>query len=494
MKRSKRQESSIIIYFSFYFILLLALIIFSVSTLYPKINKIEKKKETTNITYQELEELSKTGIGYWEFKNMLKQASLNSYQTELLNNVEVDFYNNSFKNDSNKDYLSYLEWKKSELNNPIDKEKFKIKENQIIKILPPYSESEVNWEEELLSDFKFINYIENILATFWLDYQNEIWITQLELLDEFSEAWKKSKLDTDIYFIPLELKIEGTKYNIINFIYFLENVWSININQNQLELHNQNEDKFLYRGVKIMLKNDEKLWSIKSEYNKYNIFENQLIDIQEIIFWEYIDNWESVNSDLTKTLAQNIKDTQWDEKISITLSLNFYVKWVQNIKIIDHIKWYITYFNTMKKVISKQMWVKTLNSLEKSILIKMNSSINEMNKELKNINKSIAKQEDLNKTLESVNKYTSILHTINGEIWYNIYISNFINEYNKLVAEKDLKIKNPTLFNYLESINKNIDWLLQPSSESNDSYKARLNNKKLFQKVIKFQKNIDLKK
>jgi cell division protein FtsL len=58
MKRSKRQESSIVIYFSFYFILLLALIIFSLSILYPKVRAIEEKKETTNTIFKDLKALT----------------------------------------------------------------------------------------------------------------------------------------------------------------------------------------------------------------------------------------------------------------------------------------------------------------------------------------------------------------------------------------------------------------------------------------------------
>jgi hypothetical protein len=39
-----------------------------------------------------------------------------------------------------------------------------------------------------------------------------------------------------------------------------------------------------------------------------------------------------------------------------------------------------------------------------------------MTKKLKDINKSVAKQENLNKTLQEVNTYTSILHSMNGEV------------------------------------------------------------------------------
>mgnify|MGYP007014084561 CR=1 FL=1 len=68
MKRSKRQENSIIIYFSFYFILLLGLIIFSISSLYPKVNEIEQKKEEVSNTYNTLTQLTKKGISFWDFK------------------------------------------------------------------------------------------------------------------------------------------------------------------------------------------------------------------------------------------------------------------------------------------------------------------------------------------------------------------------------------------------------------------------------------------
>ena len=493
MKRSKRQESAIMIYFSFYFILLLALIVFSISSLYPKITEIEAEKETTKTTYDTLVSLKKDGISFGDFNTMKSQASLNSYQNELLSAVDVNFYNESFDNTSNEDYLKYLENLKKELDNPVEQEKFKEKEDQIIKILPPYSEYDVNGENNLLSDFKFINYVENILATFGLDYKDEIWIKQLQILEEFSNNWEISALDTNIYYIPLSFDLEGSKYNIINFLYYLENVWNVKIAENELTLHSQNEDDFLYRGVKIMLKSDQKLSTIKSEYDNYNIFENQLIDIQSISFGEYIDSWEGTSSNTITSLATRLKETQWDETIKINLELNFYVKWVQNIKIITHIKSYIDYFNTTKSIITKQMSDNTLNSIEKNIVTKLNADIKEMSNKLKDITASISKQENLNETLSDVNKYTNVLHIMNEKIWYNVYISYFIDEYEKLLNKEDLKQTNITLFTYLESIESDIDSLQKTDVETLESYKNRLDNKQLFQKVIQFQKNIDLK-
>jgi hypothetical protein len=83
---------------------------------------------------------------------------------------------------------------------------------------------------------------------------------------------------------------------------------------------------------------------------------------------------------------------------------------------------------------------------------------------------------------------------MNGEVWYNVFISNFIWEYKKLSKDKKLESENWTLFTYITNIEKDVNWLYQSTAESKDSYNNRLNNKKLFQKVIQFQKNIELKK
>ena len=496
MKRSKRQESSIIIYFSFYFILLLGLIIYSFSVLYPKIIDIENKKEITKNTFEELDIITKKWINYWEFNTLKSVWSLNSYQKELLNSIDANFYNENLKNNTDKSYATFLEERLWELNNPIEKEKLKKKENQIINLLPPYSESDVNGEDNLLSDFKFINYIENLFATFWLEYDSEIWISEINLVEEFSETWKKSSLDTDIYYIPLNLSLEWTKYNMINFLYFIEYVWNIKIEENELNIHNQNNDNFLYRRVKILLKNDQPSASNYSNnyIENYNIFENQLIDIESIEFGEYLDGAEKPIIQDTQSIASRVKETQANEKISLDISLRFYIKWVQNIKIIDHLKLYITYFNTTKSLIAKQMWNKNLNTSEKNVIKAMQADINEMSQTLKTINLSISRQENLNESLKSAANYTNILHTMHSKMWYNIYVSNFINEYKKLMSDEKIKNDNQTLYNYLLSLETDIEWLKKTDSESDDNYKNRINNKKIFENVIQIQKNIELKK
>jgi hypothetical protein len=138
--------------------------------------------------------------------------------------IEPSFYTKHFKNDTNNTYLAFLEIKKEEFNNPILQQRFKQKQEQIVKLLPTYSEVHLEDNDNILSDFKFINYMEAILQTFSLDYSNEIGLNDVVLLEEYSENDSKSKLNTSIYYIPVGLDIKGTKYNIINFLYFLEKV------------------------------------------------------------------------------------------------------------------------------------------------------------------------------------------------------------------------------------------------------------------------------
>jgi hypothetical protein len=83
---------------------------------------------------------------------------------------------------------------------------------------------------------------------------------------------------------------------------------------------------------------------------------------------------------------------------------------------------------------------------------------------------------------------------MHSKMWYNVYISNFLTEYKKLLADPKIKSGNNNLYSYLQSIEKDIKGLTQSSSESLDSYNNRLNNKKIFQNVIQIQKNIELKK
>ena len=496
MERSKRQESSIIIYFSFYSLLLLVLIIFTFNVLYPRISIIEWKKDSTKSTYEWFLETKEQGLNYSEFISMKSKLKLTTYQEELFNNIEEEFYQNYLTNTTNELYSKFLENQLLEINNDDKKEEFAKKEEKIINILPPYSESNVNWANNLLSDFKFINYIENLFATFSLEYTNEIGISQIHLVEEFSETDNKSSLDTNIYYIPLTLWLEGTKYNMINFLYYIEHVWNINIQENEINIHNQNTDNFLYRTVKILLKNDIPTASNYTQnfIENYNIFENQLIDIESIEFREYLDESEISHTNETQSLATRVKENQANDKMTIDIKLRFYIKWVQNIKIIEHLNSYINYFNTTKLLVANQMWNKDLSNLELSRVKAIQSDINEMNSWLSDISVAIAKQENFNSVLKDVTNYTNILDSMHGKIGYNFYILYFINEYNKLLENKDNKDNNPRLYSYLLEIESDIEWLNKSDVESKVSYYNRLNNKKLFENIIQIQKNIELKK
>lgn len=499
MKRTKREENSIVIYFAFYAVLLLLLLVYILTSMYPKIKLIETKKTTVNVTYEAIKSLNKEWLKFTEFNAMSKKAALNSYTKELMKSIEESFYIKHFNNDTDTEFLSFLEVKKDEFNDPILQQRFKQKQQQIIQLLPTYSEVHIEENDNILSDFKFINYLEALLQTFSLNYSNEIWLEDVVLLEEYSDNESKSKLNTSIYYIPVVLNIEWIKYNVINFLYFLDKVWGIDITEEwKIKLLNQNDDNFLIRWWrKTVLTSDDyvnEYWN-KELLEVYNIYENQLIDIESITFEGYLDKNISISKDENdEWMYERVKKKQWDDKISLNLKLRFYVKWVQNIKMIEAIERYITYFNTTKIILNKEFKNKNLEPSTKSKIKKSQSVIKELSKELKWINISISRQENLVDTLIKASDLTDTLHTIHSQIWYNFYISNFLREYNALLTKEDLAKSNSELYSYINGIESKLKELQKWKTEKQESYNKRVNSKKYFQKALQYQRNINLKK
>jgi uncharacterized protein with PQ loop repeat len=59
MKRTKREENSIIIHFIFYFVLTVALIIFGIYSILPQIKQIEDNKNITRDIYNNIVRIEK---------------------------------------------------------------------------------------------------------------------------------------------------------------------------------------------------------------------------------------------------------------------------------------------------------------------------------------------------------------------------------------------------------------------------------------------------
>ncbi len=490
MKRTKRQETSIIIYFSFYVLLSLCLLSYYIFSLVPWVKQIEELKTNTYEIYTKYQSIETKGLSFDEFKKISWTSNLNTYSKELVQSLDIQFYNKYFLNKSETSYDQFIDEQNKKITQWDNYENFLNKSQEISKILPIYTEINMGKNEEYLSDFEFIHYIESILKTFNLEYSNEIWVSELVLVEEFSNSENKSKLDTNIFYVPVKFDIKWSKSDIINFLYFIEHVWNTSILNDGITIEDQDENKFLYRsskvlGQKIILDGAD----ITSRLD-YNIFQNQFIDFESIEFNEFIDDQRSRVSK-SQDLISRIKKDQANDKYTIKVGLRFYVKWVQNLKIINQINDYLTYYQATKKIFTQ---LKSTKTTPPNILPILNDVIqiqSELEKEQKIINQSVTKQENLLQTLKEVSEYTEILHKLHGKIWYNYYIIDVLNTVNKIQSIENLETTNKELFTYLTQIEETLSGLEKFEQETNQQYQNRLNNRNIFTTVLQIEKSIN---
>ncbi len=114
-------------------------------------------------------------------------------------------------------------------------------------------------------------------------------------------------MSEDIYSLPLSFDVTGQKSNIVDFIHFFENVGSVELNGDTLSIYS---DKFTTK-------------TLNGTNSTENLYENQVADIQKIIFEKYPDS--STYSTTYTPLVSLMKTTQGKETFTVHVDLNFYV-------------------------------------------------------------------------------------------------------------------------------------------------------------------------
>lgn len=398
MKISKREENWIIIHFVFYFILTIWLVYFLISSFVPEIIKIENTKKITKEIYSNIQRIQSVWLTFNEFITWNKSWNFDRVNEEILKNMTEDFYSKNLVNTTNKSYIDFLQSINKQLNSPENIASVEAKTNQISNILPSYSIPAIDFGENILTDYKFINYIESILETFGLTTTSSIGINKIVLEEAFvwtSNPW--DSLNSNIFYIPLNLVLNWEKSWIIDFLYFIENVWSIKIDDKNIYL-NKNYD-FLSKNGRKMILEWEKLTP------DYNILEHQFIDIEKISMNEYIDSsykprWEV---DLKKFIIED----QWTDKFQINVDLLFYIKGQPTYKTEEFINnIFLKYIETVK-LNSDALKDSKLDEVTRRRLSSQNISLNQMNKEMMTIKKELAnkdKLEELYKRAMNVNE------------------------------------------------------------------------------------------
>lgn len=261
--------------------------------------------------------LKKHWLNYQDYKSKLESWS---DQDLLLQKVWEKFYSQNFKNDLDKDYIDFLNSKQKEIAEKKLNPDIIAREEKLQKVLPSYTKWVlISWN---MSDFEFVNYVENLLKTFNLSTTSNIWIKEIEPLnkDENNKGLKKQQdnLSSQLFYIPLWLEINWKKSDILDFLYYIEKTWVISwVNDTKIEFYNDD-----------YLSNVSFIWNT---WNK-NIYENKIIDISKISFSKYIDTSYNIRGSSYSNIQWFINfiknSEEKNQAYKVDLTLNFYVRWL----------------------------------------------------------------------------------------------------------------------------------------------------------------------
>lgn len=386
-----KKPSYIITWFIFSSTILIVFLVSLAFFLYPKFNEIREQKIDTKTKIDNYENLKKKWITFAEFNELKRSYKTNLYNTSLLKKVDDSFFTANFiNNNSWEDFNTFFSKKIDEINKKENNENTKKIKESFNNILPTYVEDNYKNEAGVMTDFKFVTYIESILYTFNLDIPNKnINVWNLNVLSDYGDG-TEPPLDTTIFYIPYKFDVTWKKSDVLDFVYFLENVGSIKINSEwNVEVQ---EDNFIKKSL---------LW-----FDNWNIFENQIIDIEKIQITDYIDSWLEAKAQ-TENLMDFIKRTQWNEKITISIDVRFYVKGIPNYKILESIEKLNERYVALKEEYSKLKNNKNITQEEKLILNnwlaylkELDSTIITLKKEKTDLNKTYKKVLEVNKSLD----------------------------------------------------------------------------------------------
>lgn len=403
MKLTKREENWIIIQTIFFASLTLILLIYIFSSLVPSIIIILNDKKELLELQKNIERINTKWLNFDEFKELASSNATNKVMNEILVNMTDEFYSGNLINNTEFSYENFLKNKEDLLNSPENLKKVEDKNNQIISVLPTYSEEWISLWNEILTDYKFINYIESIIESFNLTTTSSIWINRLVLVEDYAisnKAWEW--LDSNIYYIPLNLDIKWTKSWIINFLYFIENVWNIKLEWDNI-IVNDNYSFLSKNWVKKILE-----WDKNS--STYNIFKNQMIDIERISMSEYLDQSYKLRWD--SDFINFINETQWNDKFEINVNLKFYIKWLPVYKVNEFITWILDKYNKTVWLLNTKLQSTDIKWVERVRLTQNNDLLKQLSTEVTELRKESSKNENLDQLYKRILTIDDIINPI----------------------------------------------------------------------------------
>lgn len=455
MQLGEREKNSIIISLILNLVFVLIFVLLWAFHAFWRYEEIEWKKVELKKITESTTKIKKSWISFNDFNTLKRSAKYTKteFLEWILSEMKPAFYNDNFINKGEWNFEKFLEDKKrffyaneellaftdeqlEELDDDVEEKirKEKSRKEKILTILPSYNPLLKTVDENLLTDFKFVNYVESIIRTFDLQSEAKIWITWITPYEKKDNNNPKNKKiassDAKIFYIPATFKLAWNKENIINFLHYVGNVWNIEISDGGFDVLN---DDFLKKRKKIILSWDynklfwngsryEEWYEDLPEVKNYNIYNNQIIEIESISMdnypVEYYLDWER---DKDSNLVEFLKTKQRYEKLEVTVELRFYIKGVPNYKMIEFIKNFFESYNETKKNISSK--ISELNKAEdiqndwelillKDQFNKSNDYLNSIDPDIKKFQAALNKANDIDWLYESVLEYNLILDNI----------------------------------------------------------------------------------
>lgn len=281
------------------------LFIFALVNIPSMYDEYDINKNTLLSSVWAYETLEKDGLSYQELLTMISDNQTKLFVTK----VWEKFYVSNFKNTTNWTYIDFLKKKEENINSLKKSNIVMLRDQKISKILPSYQE----WVaiDGVMSDLEFVNHVEKLLRMFNLKTTSNIWINQVIPYQD-TQSKNIDSLSSQIFYIPLTLDLEGNKWNVINFLYYLQNVWKIeSVTQNDIKLYSDNV--------------------INTDLNWDNIYHIKMVDAENVKFSTYFDTSSELrNSAAKKSVLWMLSLVrEWVEKndlYNISVNLRFYIK------------------------------------------------------------------------------------------------------------------------------------------------------------------------
>ncbi|PZM85677.1 hypothetical protein DLH72_01690 [Candidatus Gracilibacteria bacterium] len=412
IKRTKRDETKILFTNVVYGFLIGVELLVLFFIILPNHHEVEAIKSEAFELNSNLEKYKSKGMPLEEIKSMIRDKKVEldpkaneKYILSIINEVDEGFYKNNFENSSGTLYDDFIN-KKVEIykndTSPTNEEKLKITS----KVLPYYSDNVLDGSN--LTDFQFINYVESIISTFNLSYTNPIGIKEIKQIDNYKLLSSDNSFDKGIYEIPVDLNISGRKSSIIDFLHFIENVGKVTFDNEtkNISINKEESDP----GTVFFDFRNKKLDGQKSTANgSYNIYDNQIADIELISMNKYIDSSEKNirSNDDGKTFLKFLKFSQDKEKFDITVRINFYVKGVPKYKVDEFISSFNKRLSLIDDSVKKILGKTDLPSNQKQKFTNIKLSI-------ENIKNSIKDNSSANGLMDRYQNISGYLDLIEG--------------------------------------------------------------------------------